>query len=167
MEPLRSAKRTVTCLRSPSRAALEVRIFSARCFPSMTRKRKPIGGLQPQPSPKRTMEDPQVSALRSHRRPAHAWQSGPCTSYESHWFPVVRTTCLLRHFRFHGALFIGPNGPSASPSSLVWVWRVSAVPLLGAAFAWLALTAQAPAVSLLEPLASAWCPAAKTSWSYQ
>src|SRR5207249_12280400 len=32
IEPLRSAKRTVTCLRSPSRAVLEVRIFSARCF---------------------------------------------------------------------------------------------------------------------------------------
>ena len=32
IEPLRSAKRTVTCLRSPSRAALEVRIFSARCL---------------------------------------------------------------------------------------------------------------------------------------
>jgi hypothetical protein len=32
MEPLRSAKRTVTCLRSPSSAALEVRIFSARCL---------------------------------------------------------------------------------------------------------------------------------------
>ena len=32
LEPLRSAKRTVTCLRSPSRAALEVRIFSARCL---------------------------------------------------------------------------------------------------------------------------------------
>src|SRR5207245_8451844 len=28
----RSAKRTVTCLRSPSRALLEVRIFSARCL---------------------------------------------------------------------------------------------------------------------------------------
>src|SRR2546425_619076 len=32
IEPFRSANRTVTCLRSPSRAALEVRIFSARCF---------------------------------------------------------------------------------------------------------------------------------------
>src|SRR5262249_4473876 len=32
MEPLRSANRTVTCLRSPSRALLEVRIFSARCL---------------------------------------------------------------------------------------------------------------------------------------
>src|SRR5215470_16664552 len=32
IEPLRSANSTVTCLRSPSRAALEVRIFSARCF---------------------------------------------------------------------------------------------------------------------------------------
>src|SRR6266851_2218976 len=32
IEPLRSAKRTVTCLRSPSRALLEVWIFSARCF---------------------------------------------------------------------------------------------------------------------------------------
>src|SRR5215831_8779032 len=32
MEPLRSAKRTVTCLRSPSRADLDVRIRSARCF---------------------------------------------------------------------------------------------------------------------------------------
>src|SRR5215470_9498358 len=32
IEPLRSAKSTVTCLRSPSRADLEVRIFSARCF---------------------------------------------------------------------------------------------------------------------------------------
>jgi pimeloyl-ACP methyl ester carboxylesterase len=32
IEPLRSANRTVTCLRSPSRAALDVRIFSARCF---------------------------------------------------------------------------------------------------------------------------------------
>src|SRR4029453_7137320 len=32
MDPFRSAKRTVTCLRSPSRAAFEVRIFSARCF---------------------------------------------------------------------------------------------------------------------------------------
>ena len=32
LDPLRSAKRTVTCLRSPSSAALEVRIFSARCL---------------------------------------------------------------------------------------------------------------------------------------
>src|SRR5215467_11553190 len=32
IEPLRSAKSTVTCLRSPSRAALEVRILSARCL---------------------------------------------------------------------------------------------------------------------------------------
>ena len=32
MDPLRSAKRTVTCLRSPSRALFDVRIFSARCF---------------------------------------------------------------------------------------------------------------------------------------
>ena len=32
IDPLRSAKSTVTCLRSPSRALLEVRIFSARCF---------------------------------------------------------------------------------------------------------------------------------------
>src|SRR5438132_180975 len=32
IEPLRSAKRTVTCLRSPSSEALEVRIFSARCL---------------------------------------------------------------------------------------------------------------------------------------
>jgi len=31
-EPLRSANSTVICLRSPSTAALEVRIFSARCF---------------------------------------------------------------------------------------------------------------------------------------
>src|SRR5215813_12394428 len=32
IEPLRSAKSTVTCLRSPSSATLEVRIFSARCL---------------------------------------------------------------------------------------------------------------------------------------
>src|SRR5215813_8120872 len=32
IDPLRSAKSTVTCLRSPSRAPLEVRIFSARCL---------------------------------------------------------------------------------------------------------------------------------------
>src|SRR5262245_35399216 len=32
IEPLRSAKSTVTCFRSPSRAEREVRIFSARCF---------------------------------------------------------------------------------------------------------------------------------------
>ncbi|HJQ90057.1 MAG TPA: hypothetical protein VJ820_21620, partial [Propionibacteriaceae bacterium] len=32
MEPFRSAKRTVTCLRSPSKAVLEVRMRSARCF---------------------------------------------------------------------------------------------------------------------------------------
>src|SRR3989442_15549142 len=32
IEPFRSAKRTFTCLRSPSSAVLEVRIFSARCF---------------------------------------------------------------------------------------------------------------------------------------
>ena len=32
IEPFTSAKRTVTCLRSPSRALREVRIFSARCF---------------------------------------------------------------------------------------------------------------------------------------
>ncbi len=31
----------------------------------MTRKRKPIPGLQPQASPKRTMEDPDVPPLRS------------------------------------------------------------------------------------------------------
>ena len=31
-DPRRSAKSTVTCLRSPSRALLEVRIFSARCL---------------------------------------------------------------------------------------------------------------------------------------
>jgi len=88
-------------------------------------------------------------------------------SYESHWFPAVRTRCLLGHFRSHGAPFTGPNGPSASSSSLALVWRVSAVLLLGAAFAWLALTAPGPSVSLLGPLAAALCPAAKTSWSYQ
>src|SRR5215475_9800704 len=32
IEPLTSAKRTVTCLRSPCRAPREVRIFSARCL---------------------------------------------------------------------------------------------------------------------------------------
>src|SRR4029077_4120437 len=32
IEPFTSAKRTVTCLRSPSRALRDVRIFSARCF---------------------------------------------------------------------------------------------------------------------------------------
>ena len=32
IEPLRSAKRTVTCLRSPSSAPFDVRILSARCF---------------------------------------------------------------------------------------------------------------------------------------
>src|SRR5262244_1385749 len=32
MEPLRSAKRTVTCLRSPSSAAFELMMRSARCF---------------------------------------------------------------------------------------------------------------------------------------
>src|SRR5215471_204135 len=32
IDPFRSAKSTVTCLRSPSRALLEVRIFSARCL---------------------------------------------------------------------------------------------------------------------------------------
>ncbi len=32
LEPLRSAKSTVTSLRSPSSALLEVRIFSARCL---------------------------------------------------------------------------------------------------------------------------------------
>src|SRR5260370_42223404 len=89
------------------------------------------------------------------------------TSYESHWFPAVRTRYLLGHFRSHGAPFIGPNGPSASLSSLVWVWRVSAVLRLGAALAWLALTAPGPPVSLLEPLAAALYPAAKTSWSYR
>lgn len=34
-------------------------------IPGMTRKRKPIGGLESQSSPKRAMEEPQVSALRS------------------------------------------------------------------------------------------------------
>src|SRR5262245_11462819 len=32
MEPLRSAKRTVTCLRSPSSAAFELMMRSARCL---------------------------------------------------------------------------------------------------------------------------------------
>src|SRR5262245_1805006 len=32
LNPTTSAKRTVTCLRSPSRALFEVRIFSARCL---------------------------------------------------------------------------------------------------------------------------------------
>jgi hypothetical protein len=32
IEPFTSAKRTVTCLRSPSRAERAVKIFSARCF---------------------------------------------------------------------------------------------------------------------------------------
>ena len=32
IEPFISANNTVTCLRSPSRALLEVRIFSARCL---------------------------------------------------------------------------------------------------------------------------------------
>src|SRR5215831_12837050 len=32
IEPFKSAKRTVTCLRSPSRADFEVRIFSTRCL---------------------------------------------------------------------------------------------------------------------------------------
>ncbi len=34
-------------------------------IPGMARKRKPIGRSESRPSPKRTMEDPQVSALRS------------------------------------------------------------------------------------------------------
>src|ERR1700730_6279042 len=32
VKPETSTNRTVTCLRSPSKAAFEVRIFSARCF---------------------------------------------------------------------------------------------------------------------------------------
>src|SRR5262245_36301372 len=32
IDPFTSAKSTVTCLRSPSRAERDVRIFSARCF---------------------------------------------------------------------------------------------------------------------------------------
>src|SRR5690349_7038908 len=32
VNPETSAKRTVTCFRSPSRALLDVRIFSAKCF---------------------------------------------------------------------------------------------------------------------------------------
>jgi len=32
LNPARSAKRTVTCRRSPSRAERDLRIFSARCF---------------------------------------------------------------------------------------------------------------------------------------
>ncbi len=41
---------------------------------------------------------------------------GGRTSYESHYFPAVRTRYLLGHFRFHGAPLIGPNDPSVSPS---------------------------------------------------
>src|SRR5262245_9561242 len=46
MEPLRSAKSTVICLRSPSRAALEVRMRSARClgvYVSGEMKRRVVG----------------------------------------------------------------------------------------------------------------------------
>src|SRR5215831_10818009 len=41
MEPLRSAKSTVTCLRSPSRAALELRIRPARCLGVGLRRGEP------------------------------------------------------------------------------------------------------------------------------
>jgi len=43
----------------------EPRIRDRPRVPGMTRKRKPIRGLQPQASPKRTMEDPDVPPLRS------------------------------------------------------------------------------------------------------
>jgi hypothetical protein len=43
-------------------------IRDRRRIPGMTRKRKPIRGLQPQASPKRTMENPDVPPLRSPSR---------------------------------------------------------------------------------------------------
>src|SRR5262249_21006492 len=98
IEPLRSANSTVTCLRSPTRAAPEVRIFSARCcgvyfcgeagaaapssrFPHPLQKRAPSGFTCPHPGHfTRKFYSVALTRTRSRRartRVAASSQGGP------------------------------------------------------------------------------------------
>src|SRR5216684_1952160 len=99
IEPLRSAKRTVTCLRSPSRALLEVRIFSARwlgvyaCGELNFGSARVVNGTSDLPQPPQNLSLPSFEKPHDghveandkphspqNRRPSRfsAWQRGHC-----------------------------------------------------------------------------------------
>ena len=84
MEPLRSANSTVTCLRSPSRAAFDVRIRSARClgvYASGDANRVSGSGADSG----RWMPSSDCSCAR-RRRSRSSWSSRICTG----WTPRPR-----------------------------------------------------------------------------
>jgi hypothetical protein len=71
MDPLRSEKRTVTRLRSPSRAALEVRISSGRCLGvsiSGVAKRDPVLAREATGSPRAVSASALVAPRLTVRR---------------------------------------------------------------------------------------------------
>jgi hypothetical protein len=80
-----------------------------------------LHGVQAQ----RRKREEQILAMAAHDR-----ARGDCGPVVTRWRAVrgsrqgspVPRCHLLRHFSFHREPLIGPSGPSASPSSLVWVW---------------------------------------------
>src|ERR1700694_694617 len=88
MEPFRSAKSTVICLRSPSSADFDVRIFSARClgvYVSGDANLGPtIGGEAPTEAPHPpqnfaagSFEKPQVGQVKAKEEPHSAQNRRP------------------------------------------------------------------------------------------
>src|SRR6266850_7872972 len=87
IEPLRSAKRTVTCLRSPSIATLEVRIFSAMClgvYASGLAKRPAGSVVSAAPQDRQNflpvvMGAPQLGQVASSRAPQSSQKRPPAS----------------------------------------------------------------------------------------
>src|SRR5215467_4986763 len=117
MEPLRSAKSTVTCLRSPSRALLEMRIFSARCagvYLSGEVNREALGWLLPlsiwisawphfrQNFAPGRFGSPHAAQAPSRRAP-HSSQNAAPTGFSCwHLGQVIRVFDLRRDLRSDG-----------------------------------------------------------------
>src|SRR6185295_1202544 len=98
MEPFRSAKSTVTCLRSPSRAAREVRIFSARClgmYDSALAKRPAGSVVSPAPQDRQNFLPgvtgvPQLGQAASSRAPQSSQKRAPASlsaEHRGHFMP--------------------------------------------------------------------------------
>src|SRR5215510_7400716 len=102
IEPLRSAKSTVTCLRSPSRAAFDFRMRSARCcgvYVSGEVKREAVGPVEAEVDPVGWAHSEQKLAVGESAAPqlAHARARGAAHSSQN--FAPRRFSCWHRgHF---------------------------------------------------------------------
>src|SRR5262245_7461723 len=127
MEPLRSAKSTVTCLRSPSRALLEMRIFSARCAGVLLSgevNREALGRLLPlsiwisawphfrQNFAPGRLSSPHAVHAASRRAPHSSQNAAPTGFSRWHLGQVIRVFDLRRDLRSDGCGHRSPLGAS-------------------------------------------------------